>query len=469
MRGGRLVMNDAALFPGFFSELGETPPPNGGAIDIKVASDVNLRATGIDEFLLGRPGGIRTFAGIAGPGDPGNVPGIRVQADSVSLSGPVRIQSDRFGSGAAADVVITANTVEVRDGASMSVNNFFAGPGGSLTIDAQEVLLSGDNNPGFTGLAAQSFFSPFYSGIPLDPAGPGVPLDPTLTFADGGTLTVNAAKSLTVRGGAEITTDSFAFGRAGDIFINAGDMSLSRDGASKGAIASQSILAGNSGNITINATGQITMTSGFRVSATTGGSGDGGAVTVTAAKGINISGDATGIFSVTTTPPEAALDDFAARFIVGDEPANYATLRQMATDTLGIPDPSLFDVLRMLRDVFGVIAVDDLTVGNAGKVSISTPQLTMSAGALVDSSTGWDGNAGAVQGQVGSLSVSGGAEIRSRSGFAVPDPENPGSTLLFVGTGNAGEVTISAADAVSLSEAAFRQRRWAMVTQAIFL
>ena len=100
----------------------------------------------------------------------------------MSLSGPVRIQSDRFGSGAAADVVITANTVEVRDGASMSVNNFFAGPGGSLTIDAQEVLLSGDNNPGFTGLAAQSFFSPFYGGIPLDPAGPAVPLDPALSF-----------------------------------------------------------------------------------------------------------------------------------------------------------------------------------------------------------------------------------------------------------------------------------------------
>ena len=339
VRGGRLVMNDAALFPGFFSTLGVTPAPNGGAIDIKVASDVNLRATGIDQFLIGFPGGIRTFAGTAGPGEPGEVPDIRVQADSVSLSGPVRIQSDRFGSGAAADVVITANTVEVRDGASMSVNNFFAGPGGSLTIDAQEVLLSGDNNPGFTGLAAQSFLSPFYSGIPLDPAGPGVPLDPALTFADGGTLTVNAAKSLTVRGGAEITTDSFAFGRAGDIFINAGDMSLSRDGASKGAIASQSILAGNSGNITINATGQITMASGFRVSATTGSSGDGGAVDVTAAKGINISGDATGIFSVTTTPPEAALDDFAARFNVNDEPVNYATLRQMTTDTLGIPDP----------------------------------------------------------------------------------------------------------------------------------
>ncbi len=447
VRGGRLVMNDAALFPGFF--LGS---PNGGAIDIKVASDINLRATGIDQVIMAMPGGIRTGPAPAGPGEPGDVPDIRVQADSVSLSGPVRIQSDRFGPGTAADVVITANTVEVRDGASMSVNNLFAGPGGSLTINAQEVLLSGDNNPGFTGLAAQSFFSLFYSGIPLDPAGPSVPLDPALTFADGGTLTVNAAKSLTVRGGAEITTDSFAFGRAGDIFINAGDMSLSRDGASKGAIASQSILAGNSGNITINATGQITMTSGFRVSATTGGSGDGGAGTVTAAKGINISGDATGIFSVTTTPPESALDSFAALFNVGEEQANYAMLRQMATDTLGIPDPSLFDVLRMLRDVFGVIAVDDLTVGNAGKVSISTPQLTMSAGALVDSSTGWDGNAGAVQGQVGSLIVSGGAEIRSRSGFAVPDPENPGSTLLFVGTGNAGEVTISAADAVSLSD-----------------
>jgi filamentous hemagglutinin family protein len=439
VRGGRLDMNDAALFPGIFSFLGVTPPPDGGAIDVKVTGDVNLRATGIDQVIIGVPGGIRTFAGAAGPGDSGNVPGMNVQANSVSLSGPVVIQSDRFGPGIAGDVVVTANTVEVRDGASMSVNNFYAGPGGNLTIDAQDVLLSGDNNPGFTGLAAQSAFSPFY---------PGVSLDPALTFGDGGTLTVNAAKSLTVRGGAEITTDSFAFGRAGDIVINAGDMSLSRDGAATGAIASQSILAGNAGNISIDATGQIAMTGGFRISATTGGSGDGGTVDVTAAKGINMSGDATGIFSVTTTPPQAALDNFASLYGPG---IDYATLRQLTTDILGIPDPSLFDVLLLLRDVFGVIALDDLTVGNAGKVSISTPQLTMSTEALVDSSTGWDGNAGEVQAKVGSVSVNTGAEIRSRSGFAVPDPENPGSNLVFVGTGNAGEVTISAADTISLS------------------
>src|SRR5262249_58788761 len=98
--------------------------------------------------------------------------------------------------------------------------------------------LSKNANQPFTGLAAQGFFNASY---------PNTSINPALTFADGGTITVNASKKLTVRGGAEITTDSFAFGRAGDIIIKAGDLALSGDGASNGKNASQSILAGNGG------------------------------------------------------------------------------------------------------------------------------------------------------------------------------------------------------------------------------
>ena len=440
VRGGRLVIANAILFPGFFPSQA---PPDGGKVDVKVSNDVTISGTANDPLFAAS--GIRTFAGITARG---NVPDITVEASSLTVSGVALIRSDRFGEGNPAHNVITADTVQVLDGASISVNNLFAGPGGSLTITAQEVLLSENAIPAFTGLAAQSAFNNTYPGTPTNPA-----LNPALTFADGGTLTVNASKKLTARGGAEITTDSFAFGRAGDIIINAGDLVLSRDGASTGSIASQSILAGNGGNITINAMGQITMTGGFRISATTGGSGDGGIVNVNAAGPISISGANSGIFSATLNPPQGpvntlgTLDNFANRFrffFALSPTTPYASLRQLTATALGIPQPDLFDVLRFLRDVSHLIALDDLTVGNAGKISVTTPLLSMDAGARMDSSTFWNGNAGEVLGNVGSLRLSGGAVIGSRSGGL-----NFGAVL--IGTGDGGTVTLTASDTISIS------------------
>jgi filamentous hemagglutinin family protein len=428
VRGGRLVIDNAILFPGFFPP---GPPPNGGIVDVKVSNDVTIRGTA-SQPLFATPG-IRTLAGTTGNA----APDISVEAPSLTVSGVALIQSDRMGAGNPAQIVVTADTVNVLDGASMSVNNLFAGPGGSLTINAQEVLLSESvGNPRFTGLAAQGAFNAAYSASNTNSA---------LTLADSGTLTVNASKTLTVRGGAEITTDSFAFGRAGDITINAGDMVLSRDGATSGKIASQSILAGNGGNITINATGQITMTGGFQISASTGGSGDGGSINVNAAGPISISGTNSGIFSVTLSPPESTLNaTTGVRGLFGALNTTFAAQQQLTRTTLGIPQPDLFDVLRFLRDVRGLIAVNDLTVGDAGKISVTTPQLSMNAGARIDSSTFWNGNAGEVLMNLGSLRVGGGSVISSGSGGI-------NLNAVQIGTGNSGTVTVTASDTISIS------------------
>ena len=57
-----------------------------------------------------------------------------------------------------------------------------------------------------------------------------------------------------------------------------------------------------------------------------------------------------------------------------------------------------------------------LKPGDGGAISVTAPLLTVSGGA-VSSSTGWDGNAGAVFGKVGSLVVESGGEVRSRTGL----------------------------------------------------
>ena len=184
-----------------------------------------------------------------------------------------------------------------------------------------------------------------------------------------------------------------------------------------GNIAAQSILAGDSGNIAVNATGRIVLDDG-QIRALTGGSGDGGTINLTAGQAIIMSGTGSQISSSTRTPSDTDLNTFANIFRglpqVCPSPCSYASLVNRARTILNIPDPTLFDVLRMLRDNFHLIAIDDLTVGNAGKLNVTAPQLTLSAGALVSSSTGWDGNAGEVVGNVGSLTVQSGAEMKPK-------------------------------------------------------
>src|SRR5262249_4932870 len=156
----------------------------------------------------------------------------------------------------------------------------------------------------------------------------------------------------------------------GDIIIRAGDISL----ADGGIVAAQSILAGNSGNITVHATGSINLNNG-EIRAITAGSGEGGEGNVTAGQSITPPGSCSDISTSTRPGSTVELDTFARK--VGGPNATYAGLVNLARQNLGIPNPTLFDVLRMLRDVFHLIPVEvtDLTVGNAGKINLTTPQL----------------------------------------------------------------------------------------------
>jgi filamentous hemagglutinin family protein len=434
IRGGRLEIRDAVIFPGAFSQFRVGNPPNGGEVNVKVTNDVAIIGNSFVPLIQDHPG-IQTFAGSPSSVLSGDVPNIRVEASTVTLSGLGVIQATRLGPGAPPNLTVQASgSVNVQNGALIGILNRFAGPGGTITVNADNVTISGDASSAFTGIAAQGTFHPAYPST----------VNISFTNGDGGTITVTA-RTLNVDGAnTGITTDSRNLGRSGDITVQAGDVFLSN-----GIIAAQSLFAGNSGSITVTATGRIVMNNG-QIRALTGGSGDGGTANVTAGESITMSGTNSLLSTSTRIPPVSELDRFARVFTVLPQvcpnPCSYASLVNQARNILNIPDPTLFDVLLMLRDNFHLIAIDDLTVGNAGKLSLTAPQLSLSAGALVSSSTGWDGNAGEVVGNVGSLRLESGAEIRSRSG--VPDPD---TGQLLLGTGNAGSITFTATDTISIS------------------
>jgi filamentous hemagglutinin family protein len=450
IRGGRLEITNAYVSPGVFTFAGLGTAPNGGEVNVLVSDDIEITGQSL-VFGLFTPG-IRTRAGSETEmTTPTDVPDIRLQAGGeISVSGLAAVQSDRFGPGEAATIDVTADTVTVSNGASMSVNNLFAGAGGSLIVTARVVDLGMDPgqpiaNTAFMGLAAQSAFHPGYanpeyvdSAFPVDGA-----FNPDLTTADGGSIFVTATERLTVSDGAEISTDSFGFGKSGAINLQVGDLVLSKDGADTGKIAAQSALAGDAGNIDIHATGSIDISDGFQISASTFGSGSGGAITVSADQGIQISGQSSGIFSGTAPPTMQLLDEFAGR--IGFP--SFDALR----NALGMPDGDFYDVLGFLNvipavpgETFTVTSVPDLTPGDGGQISVTASSLDMSGDARITSSTLWDANAGAVDAQFGTLTLSDGAAIRSQSGGV------RGSDIL-VGAGNAGSISLSVDEAMTIT------------------
>ena len=457
IRGGRLVINDSLIMPGAFAFLGApVPQPNGGEVNIKVSGDVTITGTRPEPFTAAPPG-ILTFNGSPNSiAPPAKVPDITIDAHSLSLSGFSSIQTDRFGPGGAPTVAINVDTMSVKNGAGIGLFNFFQGPGGSLTVNARQLELSAGTPGGAvgaTGLLAQGLFHPVF----------GRSLDPGLTNGDGGNINLNLSGNLSVSGLALITTDSLNFGRAGDITVSAGgDVLLAGTGGTgiNGTIASQSVLAGDAGNVTINALGKITIQGGFLVSSTTGGSGKAGNVNLTAGGPIALSGTNTRVLSRTNQPPDSTLNQIFLRTFGVD----FVFLKNLTRTILGISDPTMFDVLRLLRDVFGFIQLrnDQLMPGNAGSVSISAPVLTLDSNASIQTSTGWGqfnpnsaqvvGNAGNITANVGSLFVDNGASILSSSGIALL---NPDGTVIGprVGSGNAGSINLTASDSISVAGA----------------
>ena len=445
IRAGRLEINNGVIVPGGFAFeafglpfVGLSPLPDGGQLNIKVTDDLIITGTDFDGLTFATPG-IFVYEGDFFDISPeAKVPDVNIDAGSVSISGIGMIQTNRNGPGEPGNVVINTDTLNISSGGSIALFNAFAGPGGELIINAKDVNVSGDGSPspfGFEGIAAQgvvqlSYLSPF--------------TDPELITADSGNITINADNGLNVTGSGVITTDSRVFGEAGTITINAGDIFLAGTGEQfSSAIATQSIFAGDASDLTINAARTITMKDGARITSSSFSSGDAGNVNITAGDSISLSGENTRILGRTNPPIDSTLDALLQEVFLQD----LDSLRE----EMGNPDATMFEILAFLQDRGDIQIPDlDLTAGDAGTVSVTTPALTLNDGAFVETSTGWDGNAGAVEANVESLSLNNGGSIRSRSGIEILEQDG---TLVgpAVGSGNAGNVSVNATGDISIS------------------
>ncbi len=423
MVGGDMVMDQSVisatntgLFAGIGVDFDTTSLSllNGSQVvttSFAVGAGAEIRIAG-ESLLLSNFSLIATNALFADGG------GISINATDVTVAGGSNIATNTFNVGVGGNLEITSDHLLVEDGGAVIANTFGPGGGGSVTVNGGISTLRGSAFFPLTGIVAQSIELPglaaggdagniLIRGELLDISHGAAVSATTVTSGDAGTIRI-ATDAVTIvgddtavftgiavqtqrpsgggaGGGIEIITGDLTTdgriqissttggnGVGGDIRITADSVVMeSGDTAIFSGIDAQTLApanAGAGGNIHIEAT-RLALSGGTRVSATTGGAGVGGAVTI-AADVIEISGDLAGAVT--------AID------------AQTASSGNGGTVTL--------DAEQIVLTGNALISVKSRpgASGDGGRLQLTTGTLTVQNEAMLESSSDGSGDAGRI-------------------------------------------------------------------------
>jgi filamentous hemagglutinin family protein len=415
---------------------------------------------------------------------------ITVSGNSEGVSS--RLTSETSGSGDAGQIILTTPLLHLEDTGLLRIATLDAGRAGDLVMAAETLQIT-------SGAAITSI---------------------TLGPGEGGNITINAPEAHLDMG--QITTQTFGTGHAGGITVETERLTLIR-GAHIGSdslfvdiVGNAQVGDGATGNVMVAATDSVTLSAASGIAALTVGDGLGGQISI-ATPHLILDG---GIIDATSLGGRRAGDVIAdvgtltmtngARIIVNSGAINPVTgepvgggggagnIMVSATENISLANLSTITSLtvgegaggnviiagpRLTMDFSGILATTN-GAGHAGDVTVDVGQLTLTGGAMIDSSSGFvsaqgavvatgaggtisitaeqvelniaaisartlgDADAGDIVMEVGSLTLDGTSEasvIRTTSGQELV------SGQVVAGSGKAGDIIISARENVSLT------------------
>ena len=273
----------------------------------------------------------------------GNFPGgdIRFQAtEAIDLIGTTPdtkissgVRNEAFGIGASGNISVITPRLTLKQGATLNNLTFGAAPSGNIQIDAMAIDISG--------------FSPINPGVATNIN------TTTLGTGNAGNVFVNG-NSLLVSSGASLSSATFGSGSGGKVTIRNTNTTVTGESPSGvySNISSITFATGNTKTLTLD-TAKLQILDGGVVAATAFFAGNGGDLNINATESIAISGQGQ----------------------TNNSSINASSIRL---------DPSL-------RQRFGL---PDMLTANAGTVSITTPNLTLTDGGTVSVTSQGSGNGG---------------------------------------------------------------------------
>jgi filamentous hemagglutinin family protein len=234
-------------------------------------------------------------------------------------------------------------------------------------------------------------------------------------FAKAGDITINATGSVSVKDAAKISNNIFGEGNGGVVRINANDR-IEVDGSKDGAYSTiESALngRGKAGTVELNAK-NLSVTNLGQINSGSTGEGDAGIVKINAIDTILVDGNQDG--AITSISSSVDKKGNAGTIDIATKNLSLSNLAQISTSNQG--------------------------EGNAGKIAINSSDTIKvdgsKDGAITSISSAVDtkGNAGTIDIATNNLSLTNGSQI---------------TTDLYGGEGNAGIIKINASDNISVS------------------
>ena len=410
--------------------------------------DFSLLETSVDDDATGAGGNVtirtprlvvseggRIEAETEGAGAAGN---LTIQAQVVEINGEsaagdvvslLSTEVDDNATGQGGTLTIEAEQVLILDGAVVEADTEAPGDAGAVIIRAQELTLAGESMNGRASLLSTETQAE--------------------TSGNGGDVVIQVDR-LVVRDGAQIDASTLGEGNAGNIIITADEVELSGQ-SSQGDVSQISTVvseaaSGNAGRITLTVN-SLSLNDQAQLSSATEGGGNAGEILVQAQDTLALNSGAR-ITSGTTTTATGNGGNVAVQtgiLNLTDAQITASTQSVGAGGNINI-EAQTIDISG--QDAFGVrsgltAAVEEGASGQGGEITVHAEQLTLSNLGEITTSTAGQNNAGNIDINVlGTSALSSGARITS--GTTTTATGNGGNVAVQTGILNLTDAQITA-------------------------
>jgi filamentous hemagglutinin family protein len=374
---------------------------NAGNVIINATKSITLdgKNTGVATTL----GAVNNTQNNAVKGNGGN---IQITTDQLSLTSGAIFEASTYGQGKAGNIDIQAGSLSLQDGGTLSSSTFGPGDAGNINLNIHDSIT-------LNGVNASSGFQSAIGSI----SGSGAK-------GKGGNINITTG-SLSLTNGAQLLASTFGQGNAGNVSINARDSTTFagvKNGINSGVFSVvQSTGLGKGGNIYIQA-GSLSVTDGAALSSSTSGQGDAGNISVNIRDAITLDGvNASSGF-------QSAIGSISGSGAKGNGGSINITAGSLSLTNGAIVNSSTYGQ------------------GNAGNIfvqALNSISLANSSGIISNTGQGGVGNSGDIDINTKTLTLTSGSQIQA---VVFRQYENlPG------GKGKGGEIRINATDSVNLS------------------
>ncbi len=359
-------------------------------------------------------------------------------AESLELSGITPdalisgVQNETVASGQAGDILIATERLIIRNGAQIGTRTFTNAPSGNIDVEASESLQ-------------------LFGVSPINPNIPSSLAATTLGSGNAGDIKVSTGE-FTLLNGASLTSATVNTGSGGNVIVNASEsvelVGVVPDIFQPSLLAAVTLNSGNAGDLEIT-TKRLAVRDGGRVDSSTLASGDAGSITVNAAEFVEVSGTVPGSVNPSLIISSANRVDTSLQAFLGlpDTPSGRSGDVTINTPQLRVTDGA-------------VVSVRNDGVMDAGTLQVNADSIALNGGAILASSQLGEGgdinlqvqdaivlrNQSTISTQAGNQGSGGGdgGNIAIKTGFIASVPEENSDIIANAFSGQGGNITISA-------------------------